>query len=137
MYVHATPDTPFAIDLDWWDRHGRNLRRFLWEILGEDEGDGEALGDEPLDYIDKQTGEVFQLDPLWTRVLVDKAHRPDYITTSTPLTNAVLRALIENRNEPMTVVQLQRRLNRSDPRTLLRLMKAARSQYGIVPVGES
>ena len=127
--------TPFRIDLQWWGQRGRNLRRFLAEMLG-DEG-AEASDDAPLDFIDPVTAEVEQLDPLWVRVLMERAHRPDFITGATPLTNAVLRALVENLNRPMTVVQLHDRLNRSTPETLLRLMKAARLEYGVAPVDDA
>ena len=135
MYSHADINTPFHIDLKWWESRQRNLGRFLAEILGEEET-AELDGD-PIDYIDTETAEVFQIDPLWARVLTEKAHRPDYISPATPLTNAVLRALIENLNRPMTVVQLHRRINRGSPEALLRMMKTARTHYGIVPADES
>lgn len=135
MYAHVDYNTRFHIDLGWWEGHGRNLGRFLAEMLGEQEAD--EAGGEPLDYVDPVTAEVYKLDPLWARVLTDKAHRPDYITPATPLTNAVLRALIENMNRPMTVTQLHRRISRGNPLTLLRLMQTARLQYGIVPVQEA
>jgi len=135
MQLHVDTGTRFHIDLDWWERHGRNLRRFLSEILGDENAD--LADDAPLDYIDPTTAEVHQLDPLWVRVLIDRAGRSDYITTSTPLTSAILRAFVENVNRPMTVVQLHRRINRSTPETLLRLMRTARAEYGIVPVSEA
>jgi hypothetical protein len=135
MYSHADINTPFHIDLEWWESRQRNLGRFLAEILGEEET-AELDGD-PIDYIDTETAEVVQIDPLWARVLTEKAHRPDYISPATPLTNAVLRALIENLNRPMTVVQLHRRINRGSPEALLRMMKTARTHYGIVPADES
>lgn len=134
MYAHADVNTPFHIDLSWWDQRGRNLGRFLSEILGEEDAAGPD--DAPLDYIDPVTAEVHQLDARWARVLTEHAHRPDYITPTTPLTNAVLRALIENLNRPMSVTQMHRRINRGDPKMLLRLMKTARVQYGIVPVSD-
>jgi len=132
MSMIATTETPFHIDLQWWATHGRNLGRFLAEIVG-DAGDGPAA-DVPLDFIHPRTAEVRQIDPLWVRVLTERAYQPDYITPSTPLTNALLRALVENVNEPMTAVELHRRLNRSNPQTLLRVLKTARTAYGIVPV---
>lgn len=131
MHNPADINTPFNIDLHWWESRGRNLGRFLAEILGKDypKTDGE-----PLDYIDPETAEVYQLDPLWATVLVHRAHKPDYITSATPLTNAVLRALIENMNRPMTAVDLYRRISRTSPETVLRVLRTARTQYGIVPV---
>jgi hypothetical protein len=127
--------TPFHIDLQWWADTGRNIRRFLATILEDDDA---ALGEPSvLDYVDPETAEVFQIDGLWARVLVERAERPDYITSATPLTNAVLRALIENLNRPMTPVQLHRRVSRSDPASILRVLSTARSTYGIVPVSSA
>ena len=131
MHTIANIHTPFHIDLQWWSEHGRNLGRFLAEILGADSD--ARTSDEPIDFIHPRTGEVHAVDPLWGRVLVERAYQPDYITPSTPLTNALLRALLENVNEPMTAVELHRRLNRSNPETLLRVLKATRAEYGIVP----
>ena len=136
MYVHADIHTPFHIDFGWWERNGRNLRPFLAEILGVEELDVGADGP-PIDYVDPYTAEVHQLDPVWAQVLIERAHRPDYITSSTPLTNALLRALLENVNRPMSAVELHRRINRTSPATLLRLMRTAREQYGIVPANNN
>ena len=135
MPIHTDTDTRFHIDLDWWVRRGRNLRRFLAEILGDAAADLAPAA--PLDYIDPGTAEVYQMDPLWVRVLTERVNQPGYITPTTPLTSAVLRALIENLNRPMTVVQLHRRINRGSTQTLLRLMQTARIEYGIVPASES
>jgi len=132
MLPRSDIHTPFHIDLDWWSSQGRSLDRYLLEIL-----DGQADGATPaaasLDYIDPQTAEVFQLTPLWTQVLMQRAHRADYIGSTMPMTNAVLRALIENRNQPMTAVQIHRRINRGSPQALLRVLQSAHQQYGIAP----
>jgi len=134
MHARVDINTPFHIDLAWWSLRGRSLRRFLAEILNEEEADLAPAA--PLDYIDPQTAEVFQLDPLWVKVLSTKARRSDYITPTTPLTNAVLRAFIESVNQPLTSVDLYRRLNRSTPETILRVLRTARTEYGIVPVAD-
>lgn len=132
--MHARTDihTPFHIDMNWWQANGRNFSRFLAEILDRDEVD--TPDDVPLDFIDPNTAEVYQLSPLWVQVLVERAHKPDFIGRTTPMTNALLRALIENLNHPMSAVDMQRRINRSTPQTLLRVLQAAHTQYGIVPV---
>lgn len=135
MPRRLSTDTSFHIDFAWWERQGRNLRSHLVEMLDDDTA-ANAVGDQPLDYIDPVTAEVLQLDPVWTTVLVRRAHRPDYITPSTPVVTAVLRALIENVNRPMTIVELQRRINRGTPESLLRVMPSARAAYGIVPATE-
>jgi hypothetical protein len=127
--------TPFHIDLGWWSNRGRNLRLFLAAIL--DDGQANIEPTEPVDYIDPETAEVLRIDDLWARVLIERAQRPDYITSATPLTSAVLRALIENLNRPMTPTQLHRRVSRSSPETILRVLRTAGNTYGIVPVDDA
>lgn len=134
MHALVDTNTPFHIDFSWWESRGRDLGLFLADMLGEE--DYEPGSDGPIDYIDPHTAEVHRVDPIWARVLIERAHRPDYITPSTPLTNAVLRALVENLNTPMSAVELQRRINRATPQTLLRVLRTTRLQYGIVPVTE-
>jgi hypothetical protein len=132
--VRLDTHTPFHIDLAWWSSRGRNLRRFLAEILNEADPQPSS---EPTDYIDPDTAEVISIDELWGRVLTEKAYRPDYITSATPLTNAVLRALVENLNRPMNPVELHRRINRTSPEAIVKVLRTARVTYGIVPVDES
>jgi hypothetical protein len=132
MHSSTNINTPFHIDFDWWEKRDRNFNRFLAEILASPDG---AVSDnqETMDYIDPETAEVHQLSALWTQVLTERANKPDYITSSTPMVNAVLRALIENRNHPMTAAELHRRISRGTPKALLRVLRTARMQYGIVP----
>ena len=135
MNARVDVNTPFEINFGWWEKRGRNLGRFLTEILGKTETEIEPGG--ALDFIDPETAEVHELDPLWVEVLTKRAFQPDYITTSTPMTSALLRALVENLNRPMTSIELHRRINRSNPQTILRVLKTAQREYGILPVSES
>ncbi len=132
MHAQVDVNTPFHIHFAWWEERGRNLGRFLAEILGRSDADLDSGG--PLDFIDPQTAEVHELDPLWVEVLTSRAFQPSYITPSTPMTSAVLRALVENLNRPMSSIELHRRINRSNPQTILRVLKTARTEYGIVPI---
>jgi hypothetical protein len=61
---------------------------------------------------------------------------PDYITDSTPLTNAVFRTFLANGNEPLTPVELGTLLNRP-PSTILRVLGRGRIYDGIKPVPPS
>ena len=131
MFGHADEDTPFHIDFDWWANSNKNFDRFLMEILGSDAPSKPS--EERLDYIDPNTAEVYRLPSLWTSVLIKRAQNDDYITPATPMTNAILRALVENRNCPMTADQLHQRIGRGNPKTILRLLRTARMQYGIAP----
>ena len=134
MHALADTTTPFQIDLAWWQKNERNLGRFLSEILGEETP--ELPAETAIDFVDPHTAEVHQLDPLWVKVLVQRAHQPDFITPATPMANALLRALIENRNEPMTPAELHKRINRGSPETVLRVLKSAQRSYGIFPVDD-
>lgn len=133
MHTRIDIHTPFHIDMQWWAKSGRNFNRFLAEIIGDPKADTRDDAD-LLDFIDPETAEVHALNPLWVHVLIDRAPKADYINRTTPLTNAVLRALVENLNRPMSALALQRRISRGDPQTLLRVLQAARHQYGISPV---
>lgn len=132
MGLQADVNTPFAIDIEWWQHHNRRLERLLADILGEDHP--EAADGPPLDYIDPDTAEVHQVPPLWARVLIERASQPDYLSSSIPLATAIVRTLIANLNRPMTATQIYRRVNRTSPETILRLLRAAEDEYGIVPV---
>lgn len=132
MNARTTTQTPFHIDLGWWTGRGQNLSRFLAAMLAP--GTEVTAASEPLDFIDPVTAEVRSLDPVWVQVLLTRAHQPDFITDNTPITNAIFRALVENVNQPMSAIDLQHRLGRSTPETILNVLRTVRLEYGIVPV---
>jgi hypothetical protein len=68
-FIKPTLDTRFHIDYDWWQRSsGEDLRIYLLSHLQPDQrsrleqsSDG---NDQKVDYIDPETGEVFQANAL-------------------------------------------------------------------------
>jgi len=52
------------------------------------------------------------------------------------LTTAIFRVLIANGNTPLSAVEIHERIGRSDPQTLLRILRAhqMRARYGIKPI---
>ncbi len=132
MHPYVDVHTPFAIDLEWWRSRHRRLEQILADMLSE--SDPGAFDGPPMDYVDPDTAEVHQLPPLWVRVLVERAPKPDYLDPAIPLATAVLRTLIENLNRPMTATEIYRRISRTSPETILRLLRAAEEQYGIIPI---
>lgn len=129
-------DTRFHIDAAWWEHVGRDFRVYLHSALcpvcqGELEPTNNSL--ETVDYVDLQTGEVRQLNELWARLLSHCSQQPSYIDSHTPLTAAIFRTLLASGNRPMTPKELQRRIGKSDPRTILRIL-SGRPHFGIVPV---
>lgn len=130
-----TVDTKFHIDPLWWEQVRRDFRVYLHGALCPvcqkelSPTDGNA---ETVDYVDPQTAEVRRLNELWARLLSHCSQQPEYVEPNTPLTAAILRTLLASGNRPMTPKELQRRIGRSDPQTILRIL-TGRPHYGILP----
>jgi len=130
-----TVETRFHIEPTWWQQIGRDFRVYLHgalcqvcqEELSPTDGSLEAV-----DYVDPQSAEVRRLNELWARLLSHCSQQPEYVEPNTPLTAAIFRTLLASGNRPMTPKELQRRIGKSDPQTILRLL-AGRSHYGILP----
>ncbi len=136
----SRPDinTPFHIDLEWFERNGRNLRSELYDALCEEcRALYPSLSEVPMvDRIDPQTGEVTKVDALWECVANQCGTRPGYITPAMPLTTAIFRALLANGNRPMTPEQLHRRIGKSSPNSILRVLMGGEVVNGILPAPE-
>ncbi len=130
-----TTNTKFHIDPTWWEHVGRDFRVYLHgalcpvcqEELSPTDGNLEQV-----DFVDPQTAEVRRLNELWARLLSHCSQQPEYVEPNTPLTAAIFRTLLASGNRPMTPKELQRRIGRSDPETILRIL-AVRPHYGILP----
>ncbi len=134
----ARPDTntPFHIDSDWFDTNGRDLRSEMHEALCEEcralyPSPADAR---PVDRINPMTGEISKVDALWECIADHCGLKPTYITTTTPLTTAIFRALLANGNQPMSPEQLHRRIGKSNPASILRVLMGAEIENGVVPV---
>lgn len=130
-----TVETKFHIDPAWWQHANRDLRVYLYSALCPACQEELTPTDNKLktvDYVDQQTGEVRRLNELWARLLSHCSQQPGYVQTNTPLTAAIFRTLLASGNRPMSPKELQRRIGKSDPQTILRIL-AGPSHYGIVP----
>jgi hypothetical protein len=130
--------TPFHIDLEWFERNGRDLRSELYDALCEE---CRALYPSPeqvrlVDRIDPQTGEVSRVDALWECLAEECGTKPGYIPPTMPLTTAIFRALLANGNRPMTPEQLHQRIGKSNPTSILRVLMGSEIVNGIVPATE-
>lgn len=130
-----TVETKFHINRIWWQHIGRDFRVYLYGALcptcqaelSATDGSPEAV-----DYVDPQTAEVRSLNELWARLLSHCSQQPEYVEPNTPLTAAVFRTFLASGNRPMTPKELHRRIGKSSPQTILRVL-AGRTHYGIVP----
>lgn len=129
-------DTPFHINLAWWERNRRDFTTFLRESSCPG-----CLARFPLDaplteadYIDAETGEVRRLNGLWACVVETCAREPGYFASDLPIATAIFRALLSRGNAPLTPIQIHEIIQRSNPQTILRVLTGPTSILGIMPV---
>jgi hypothetical protein len=134
-WIKPNLETKFHIDFDWWEREGRDLRVYLQSHLCPE---CKAIynnhrGSEEVDWIDPDTAEVTRVDALWQSLRTHCSPRPDFITESTPLTDAVFRVFLANGNAPLSVIELHEVLGKYTPEVILRTLGGQRIYKGIRP----
>lgn len=138
-YVKPTLETKFHIDFNWWQKKGQNLRAQLQsqacEAALEQFADYEP--EQSFDWIDPDTGEVFQVNLLWYLVHKHCREQPDFINQLTPLTTAIFRLFIANNNTPLTPVEIYQQIEKKSPEVILRTIGARRIYQGIRPAATS
>jgi hypothetical protein len=131
--IKPTLDTEFYIDYDWWHRESEDLRTYLLSHVSPEQREYLSQVDEGavVDYIDPDTGEVFQLDAL-RLAIKQAAENPDFINPQTSLVDSVFRVLLANNNTPLTPTELAERTGR-DASTILKTLGGIRIYKGIRP----
>ena len=133
----ARPDTKtlFYIDLSWFEKNGRDLREALHEALCDECRARYPTPAEArvVDRVHPLTAEVTRVDALWESLVDHCALRPGFITPATPLTAGIFRALLANGNQPMSSEQLQKRIGKSSPASILKLLLGTEIENGVVP----
>ena len=137
-WIKPDPKTKFHINFDWWEREGRDLRVYLQSHLCPE---CKAIynnhrGSEEVDWIDPETAEVTRVDALWQSLRTHCSLRPDFITESTPLTDAVFRAFLAIGNAALSSMELHELLGRHTPETILRTLGGRKIYKGIRPVAK-
>ena len=137
-WIKPNLETKFHIDFDWCEREGRDLRVYLQSHLCSEckVVYTNHRGNVQVDWIDPDTAEVTQVDALWQSIRTHCSERPDFITESTPLTDAVFRVFLANGNKPLSAIELHEILNRYTPMTILRTLGGRQIYKGIRPVVE-
>jgi hypothetical protein len=134
--VKPTLDTPYHIDFSWWRLNDREWKDFLRGLLGPDQEEKLAgmTGDEHVDWVDPQTGEVIQMDALQYLLSSHYAQEAASAEGGTSLIESIFRAFLKSGNAPMSSRQLGEALNRQ-PQTILKTLSGMRVYRGIRPVG--
>jgi len=133
--ARPTVDTPFQINLDWWERHQQDFTSYLRDALCQ-----ECLKQFPadvalteIDLVDPVTAEVRRLNSLWACLVETCSRKPGYISPELPLATALFRALLTRGNAPLSPNDMQHLIGRSSPQTILRVLTGPTPIFGILP----
>ena len=138
--IKPSVKTKFAIDYNWWEQSNDDLHLYLLTHLTQEQQRTLENRDlrEVFDYVDPQTGEVFQLDTLGLAIL-ESSRRDDFITDHIGLIDSVFRALLVQGNQPLSALELAEITGR-DAATILKTIGGVRIYRGIrphIPSGEA
>jgi hypothetical protein len=133
--LKPTIQMPFHIDFDWWTQTDNDWHVFLRSLLCPEHQ--QALADVQegalIDWVDPRTAEVQQVDGIQHALMTHCALQPDFVDPHTAVVDAVFRLFLANGNQPMTAIDLGKRLNRP-AETILRTLAGPRVYRGIRPV---
>ncbi len=131
--IKPSVETKFYIDYEWWEQSRDDLQIYLLTHVTPDQQ--KALErSEPgamYDYVDPETGEVFQMDALGLAIR-ESAKRDDFITGHIGLIDSVFRALLVNGNAPLNALELAALTGRNAS-TILKTIGGVRIYRGIRP----
>jgi hypothetical protein len=128
--------TLFHIDLDWFAKTGRDMREEMYEsFCDECRGYYPSLeSTRAVDRVHPQTAEVTHVDALWECLVDHCGLLPAFITPSLPIKTAIFRAFLAAANQPMSSEQLYKRIGKSNPAGILKLLTTGDIENGILPV---
>ncbi len=135
-WLKADLDTEFQIDWAQWGSETAmidNMRRHLCASCQDeltDSPDPEAI----VDGVDMVTGEVHRVTLIQEHLMACCSQEADYSTPTMSLTQAVFLALLATWDNRLSPVELQKRIGRSDPETILRLLTRGHTRDHIVPL---
>ncbi len=129
-----TENTKFHIDYGWFEKNSQDVKVLIRKCLTPDQQENmPTYSTELYDYIDDRTGEVTQVDPILHLIRSQNVQDPNFITTRTPVAEAVFRVFLINNNQSMTPSELSARISRKPSEILAQL--GGRVVYnGIRPV---
>jgi hypothetical protein len=131
--IKPTLDTLYHVDYSWWERSGEDLRTYLLSHLPPEQRErlGQAIENQVVDYIDPDTGEVFQLDEIGLAIQ-EAAKDGDFINPHTSVVDCIFRVFLANGNNPQSPRELADKIGR--PASLiLKTLSGGRIYKGIRP----
>lgn len=132
----VTAETPFTIDYEWWQKSELDLKTYLFSRLSIDtEVEMESGGDQRVDLVDEETGEVVTVDGFEFMVQTYFNQLPEDFAERMSLVDAVFCVLLANANQPMTAREVAEKVKRPVD-TILRTVGGPKIYLGIRPVLE-
>jgi hypothetical protein len=132
--LKPTVQTPFHIDFDWWEQNDRDWHVYLRSLLCPEHQ--QLLADVQegamVDWVDPITAEVKTVDGIQHAVMSHCALLPEFVNEHTAMVEAVFRIFLVNGNQPMSVEELSKKLNRPAA-TILRTLSGPRVYRGLRP----
>lgn len=132
--VKPTVETKYHIDYGWWERsREEDLRTYLLSHLLPEQRDrlSQAHQERVVDFIDPNTGEVFQLDELQLAIQL-AAQDSNFINPHTSTVDSIFRVFLKYNNAPMSPRELAAQTGRS-AETILKTLSGGRIYKGIRP----
>ncbi len=132
-YIKPTTKTKFHIDFNWWESLENNLRSSLIEHACPECREMVELDPTPkyMDWIDPETGQVFEIDQLWYLVRQKCSDDPYYISDTLPLIGAIFRLFIANNNTPLTPIEIHHQLAQKSPNVILKIIGGRQVYKGL------
>lgn len=137
-YVKPTLDTKFHIDFAWWQKQSQSLGAYLQGHSCPEAKAAQANQNQnhTFDWVNAETGEVFQIDILWHLIHTHCSQQPNFIDENIPLTRAIFRLFISNDNTPLTPLEIHEQLQKKNPDLILRTIGGHQVYEGIRPVSQ-
>ncbi len=133
--VKPTVDTPFHIDYEWWQAQAVDINiHLLAHLPGElrEAYVGKRV-DEKIDLIDRETGEVQQVEGLQYLIATRCSEDANYIIQAPTLLEAVFRVFLSNGNRALSPRALSLLVGQQ-PRKILQVLAAGKVRKGLRPV---
>ncbi len=131
-----TTKSKFYIDVNHWERQGRDFRQEVYDALCEECRALYPLEEKRVvDHIDPITGEVTRMDALLDCASDVCTHSSDYLNPRMPLTRSIFRAFIAAGNQPQSAEEIFARINKGSPQIILKeLLSVQMESDGITAV---
>ncbi len=116
-----TINTKFFLDLNYWERTGRNFREELYSVLCDECKQMYSLDQvQIVDHIDPETGEVTRMDALLDCASGVCSDSAEFMNPRIPLTRAIFRAFVAAGNSPQSAEDIYARIQKGSPQVILK-----------------